>query len=138
MFRLRTEKSTVLYIILRDTEAASAPAMRAAVADVDCYTGSGLEYRGSARRSLAGTECLEWSKTKFGSSFASGGGLNSETISELEVQDILTRGHSACRNYGGGKLNQRPWCPALPFIHFTLLDIYEYITLVQYYYQNIS
>ena len=84
--------------------------MRAAVADVDCYTGIGLEYRGSASRTVGGVECLSWAKTRFGASLASGGGPAFETITEQEVQDILTPGHSACRNYGGGIINQRPWC----------------------------
>ena len=83
--------------------------MRATVADVDCYTGIGLEYRGSASRAVGGAECLDWAKTRLGMSLASGGSV-SETIGEQEVAGILTPGHRACRNYGGGKINERPWC----------------------------
>lgn len=57
-----------------------------------CYTGSGIDYRGTVTHTTTGMNCQQW---------------NSKLIEVMEYPELIG-GHSYCRNPGG--LEVQPWC----------------------------
>uniref|UniRef100_T1IWC4 Tyrosine-protein kinase receptor n=1 Tax=Strigamia maritima TaxID=126957 RepID=T1IWC4_STRMM len=61
----------------------------------NCYTGKGMDYRGSMSETVSGYKCLKWS-------------LSSMMSLKTSHFPELIGGHNFCRNPGG--VEDQPWC----------------------------
>lgn len=84
------------------------PINTVAIPDVDCYTGTGQEYRGEVNMTVTGMTCRPWAEMF--EVFISGERLN------------VDEGFNHCTNVHGKNGQERPWC-------FVSRDEWDYCTV---------